>query len=189
MYSLAVSATLLVGLLPAAVGQALSRTFGEEADPSRALRRGVHAALVGGVGTAVVLAVVSPTAVPIVFGIEFAPASRLIAIMVPFTAIFAVSQVTIPYFYNHLRRPGAHSIIMGVTAALDVVLVVLLAPKWGADGAAVASGAAYGTGAVVNIWLTSRGSHLRVRELVVPSWEDIMWLGRTTRDYLRMRAA
>lgn len=184
IYSLAVSATLLVGMLPSAFGQALTRTFGTSDDPREALKRGMHASIVTGLGSAVVLAAASPLMVPLVFGSGFAPASLLIAIMVPTTALFATVQVTFPFFYNHVRKPIVHSLVIGVTAAIDVVLLLLLAPRMGSVGAAIASAVAYTVGAALNVGVTARASGLKVTELVFPTREDFAWMARTANDWL-----
>jgi len=99
----------------------------------------------------------------------------LIAIMVPFTGVFATVQVTFPYFYNRLHRPLVQSLVIGVTAVVDVALVVVLAPRLGAIGAAVASAVAYALGFSVNLVVTARGAEMSVGRLVVPSREDVSW--------------
>lgn len=189
IYSLAVSATLLVGMIPAAVGQALTSTFGSDVEPAHQLRRGVHASLVLASVTAFVIAVSAPYLVPLVFGREFADAARLIMVMAPFTALFSLNQVTYPYFCNHLRRPFMPSVVTGVTAVLDILLVSLLARRYGADGAAIASAVAYGVGAVVNLSVTARGAGISIVSLILPNADDMVWmfergkalLGRTGR--------
>jgi len=184
IYSVAVSATLLVGMLPSAFGQALTRTFGESKDPTPSLKRGIHASLVAGLVSAVVLAGASWLLIPAVFGRAFAPASTLIAIMLPGTALFATVQVSFPYFYNHLKRPIVHSLVIGVTAAVDVGVLIVLAPRYGATGAAVASAFAYLVGSGLNLFVTARASNIPLLELVVPRNEDLVWMARTTRRWL-----
>lgn len=171
VYSLAASATLLVGLLPAAIGQALTSTFGGEQEATERLRIGFQSALIAGALLALLLAVLSPTLVPLAFGREFAQASGLIVMMVPFTAFFSTVQVSYPFFYSRLNRPITHSVIIGSTAAVDILLVLVLAPHYGALGAAVASAIAYGVGGMVNVVLTARGAKLSVRQLIVPDRE------------------
>jgi len=187
VYSLAVSATLLVGVLPAALGQALTRSFGEDLDPTVRLRRGFQLALVAGVLSAAGIIVVSPVFVPLLFGSAFSGATVLIAIMVPFTAAFSTVQVTFPYFYNRLHRPLVQSLVIGATAVVDVALVIVLAPRYGAVGAAVASAIAYAVGFAVNVVVTSRGAGLTVRRLVVPDGDDITWAVERVRFALGQR--
>lgn len=176
IYSLAVSATLLVGMIPAAVGQALTNTFGSEAEPVHQMRRGVHASLVLALLTAAVIALSAPFAVPVVFGSEFADAAWLIIIMAPFTALFSLNHVTYPYFCNHLHRPLMPSMVSGVTVVLDIVLVGLLAARYGAGGVAVASAVAYGVGAIVNLSVTAKGAGIPMTSLVLPDADDMVWL-------------
>lgn len=186
IYSLAVSATLLVGVLPAALGQALTRSFGTDSDPTVRLRRGFQIALFTGLVSGAVIVILSPWLVPIVFGEAFSSASSLIAVMVPFTAAFATVQVTFPYFFNRLHRPLIQSLVIGTTAAVDVVLVILLAPRYGAMGAAAASAIAYGLGFVVNVVITARGAEMSIRQLMVPDREGIAWAMAAGRRALRL---
>lgn len=185
VYSLAVSASLLVGLVPAALGQALTSTFGAGHDSEENLRLGFQAALLIGLGMAAAMALLAPYFVPLIFGREFAQASILITVMVPFTALFSTVQVSAPYFYAKLGRPKAHSAVIGTAAVLDIILVLILAPRMGALGAALASALAYGTGAVLNASLTARGAGIPLRALVLPDRQSLGLLGRHGLSALR----
>lgn len=184
-YSVAVSATLLVGVIPAALGQALTRSFGSDLEPTVRLRRGFQLALFAGLLTALVIALGSPLLVVPVFGAEFSSVTQLIVIMVPFTALFATVQVSFPYFYNRLHQPLIQSLVIGVTAAVDLILVVALAPKNGALGAAIASAAAYGIGFIVNAVMTARGAEMHVVRLLVPDADDVRWASSRVSQFFR----
>lgn len=176
IYSLAVSASMLVGVIPLAIGQALTHGFGTEEDPVPALKRGVQTALVAGMAVAVVVATAGWVMVPMVFGPSFAPASLLVAVMVPFTALFSAVQVSYPYFYNHLRRPMTVSAVIGTTAIVDIVLVSLVASKYGALGAAASSAVAYFIGSIINATMTARAAGMSLFELIVPTRQDLAWM-------------
>jgi O-antigen/teichoic acid export membrane protein len=176
IYSVAVSATLLVGMVPAALGQALTKSFGSDANAVRQLRAGIQVALVSGLVVGAGIAALSPWMVPLVFGRAFGPSVLLIAIMVPFTAVFSTVQVSYPFFYNHLHRPGIHSLVIGATAAIDLGLLAVLVPAMGAVGAALASAIAYAIGAALNIVITSRATGLGLWDLMVPSRDDLKWM-------------
>lgn len=186
VYALAVSATLLVGMVPAAVGQALTRGFGLGDDPIARLRLGLQSSLIFGVISGAILALVSPFAVPLVFGRGFAPATEYIWIMTPFTAVFSLVQVSYPFFYSQLHKPLIHSVIVGITVAIDVLLVAVLAPLYGGMGAAVASAVAYGVGALVNVVVLAKVTGLGVRGLMVPHADDLRWIWRHSLSIMRL---
>lgn len=185
VYALAVSATLLVGMVPAAVGQALTRSFGVGDDPVVQLRLGVQSSLIFGVISGAVLALVSPFVVPVVFGRGFASATEYIWVMAPFTAMFSLVQVSYPFFYSQLHKPLIHSVIVGITVAIDVLLVAILAPLYGGMGAAVASAVAYAVGALVNVVVLARVTRLGVRGLMVPHTDDLKWIWRHSLSIMR----
>lgn len=186
IYSVAVSATLLVGMVPAALGQALTKSFGSDENPVRQLRAGIQIALVSGLAVAIGIAALSPWVVPLVFGRAFSSSVLLIAVMVPFTAVFATVQVSYPFFYNHLHRPGVHSVVIGATAAIDLGLLAVLVPSMGALGAALASAVAYAIGAALNLAITSRATGLSVLELTVPSRDDLKWMFERTKALMML---
>lgn len=176
IYSVAVSATLLVGMVPAALGQALTKSFGSGDNAIGQLRAGIQVALVSGLTVAIGIGVLSPWLVPLVFGHAFGSSVLLIAVMVPFTALFSTVQVSYPFFYNHLHRPVVHSVVIGTTAAIDLGLLALLVPSMGALGAAIASAIAYAIGAALNLGITSKATGLSIAELTIPSRDDLKWM-------------
>ena len=187
VYSVAVSATLLAGLIPAALAQALTRGFGVADDPGVLLRRGMQASIMAGLATALVIALASWFLVVPVLGREFAQASLLIAVMAPFAGFFSGAQVSSSYFYNTLRRPVLQSAVIGTTATVDVILVLALAPTYGALGAALASAVGYAAGSAANLILCSRTSGVRIRDLVVSSPDDLRWMWTTGLRLLDVR--
>ena len=69
-------------------------------------------------------------------------------------------------------RPGLSSLLAGITAAVTVALDLLLIPSFGADGAAIASAAAYTVFGIGSLLAIARLSGRSVRSLVVPSRRD-----------------
>jgi O-antigen/teichoic acid export membrane protein len=84
------------------------------------------------------MAAVSPFVIPLVYGEAFSPAGTLLAFMSPGVILRAVSLVVYAYF---VVVGGLDKIApcVGATAVANLVLDVLLAPRWGLTGVAVSN--------------------------------------------------
>ena len=110
--------------------------------PGAALRRLLPRALALGVACAIPLALAAGVVLPLLYGEDFSasvvPAYILIGGLVGEVA----AGLATAYLYG-AGRPGLNSIAMAVGVAVTVVLDLLLIPRYGATGAAVASAATY----------------------------------------------
>jgi O-antigen/teichoic acid export membrane protein len=91
---------------------------------------------------AIPLAALSLVVIPLLFGAAFAPAILPACILLIGLAGEGVAAVAIAYLYGN-GMPGMASTGVGVGVAVTVVLDLILIPKMGIVGAAVASTAAY----------------------------------------------
>jgi O-antigen/teichoic acid export membrane protein len=91
---------------------------------------------------AVPLAALSVVVIPLLFGAAFAPAVLPACILLIGLAGEGVAAVAIAYLYGH-GMPGKASTGVGVGVAVTVLLDLVLIPKMGIVGAAIASTAAY----------------------------------------------
>jgi O-antigen/teichoic acid export membrane protein len=91
---------------------------------------------------AIPLAALSVVVIPLLFGAAFAPAVLPACILLIGLAGEGVAAVAIAYLYGH-GMPGKASTGVGVGVAITVVLDLVLIPKMGIVGAAIASAAAY----------------------------------------------
>ena len=73
------------------------------------------------------------------------------------------------------HRPLLETAAIGVAFALVVVLDILLIPAYGAEGAAVASTAAYSAGGVAVLIIFARALGARTRDLI-PRPRDVSWV-------------
>jgi O-antigen/teichoic acid export membrane protein len=94
------------------------------------------------------LALAAGTLLPIIYGEAFRPAIVPAYILLFGLAPEGLAGVTTAYLYGS-GRPGLNSLAMGVGVAVTVALDLLLIPRFGATGAAIASTAAYLTTTVV----------------------------------------
>jgi O-antigen/teichoic acid export membrane protein len=94
------------------------------------------------------LALAAGTLLPIIYGEAFRPAIVPAYILLFGLAPEGLAGVATAYLYGS-GRPGLNSLAMGVGVAVTVALDLLLIPRLGATGAAIASTAAYLTTTVV----------------------------------------
>jgi O-antigen/teichoic acid export membrane protein len=144
LYAIAVT----VGALPLAAGQALGASYFRSLANADESRQDAFRAEAGRTGLAVglipalCLAIVSPFAVPLVFGHQFAPAipSVLISLLGSIAMVAAyVTSNALAATGKGLRMTGAQTVALAVAVAL----LFVLGPSWGAIGAATASTASY----------------------------------------------
>jgi Na+-driven multidrug efflux pump len=81
-------------------------------------------------------------------------------------SVEGAAGVVSAYLYG-TGRPGLTSVAMGAGVVLTVVLDLLLVPRWGATGAAIASTVAY--------LATTTTLVLVFRSLVRSVWQPISW--------------
>jgi len=88
------------------------------------------------------LAGLSIVALPLLFGQEFQPAVVPACLLLVGLAVEGAAAVASAYLWG-AGRPGANSVGMGVGVVITIALDLLLIPRYGASGAAIASSAAY----------------------------------------------
>jgi O-antigen/teichoic acid export membrane protein len=88
------------------------------------------------------LALAAGTLLPLIYGEAFRPAIVPAYILLFGLAPEGLAGVTTAYLYG-AGRPGLNSLGMGIGVAVTVALDLLLIPRFGATGAAIASTAAY----------------------------------------------
>jgi O-antigen/teichoic acid export membrane protein len=115
---------------------------GGGAAPVAAARTAMRRAGFSVAAAAIPLAALSVVVIPLLFGAAFASAVLPACILLIGLAGEGVAAVAIAYLYGH-GMPGKASTGVGVGVAVTVVLDLVLIPKMGIVGAAVASTAAY----------------------------------------------
>ncbi len=91
---------------------------------------------------ALLLAVLAKPIVAILLSPAFLPAVVPLLILLPGVVLGCVAKVLISYF-NGTGRPELTSITLFVGVAFNVTMVIVLLPRWGLLGVAVATSAAY----------------------------------------------
>ena len=81
---------------------------------------------------------------PVIYGPAFADATKLLLILLPGVYLMGLESVLVQHF-NALGLPRAIPLYWVVTLILNLVLVFALVPRYGAQGAAIASSISYAT--------------------------------------------
>lgn len=117
------------------------------------------------------MALLSPWVIPLVFGAQFRPSVPVIWWILPGTVALAVGKVMAADLTAR-GRPEYSSIFaimaLGVTVVLDLVLI----PRMGIEGAALASSAAYFLDALLLAMALKRVLQVRWVTLLLPSTSD-----------------
>lgn len=142
-------------------------------------------AVLGGVGTAVVLGASLPVIVPLLFGDDFsgavAPAEALLAGGVLWSVQWVLCRA------RAARGDGSLLVrSFGTSVAATVLLDLLLVPPLGILGAGVASALASAAGLAVAVVSFGRRERLGWQELLVPSTADVKDLARLIRSAGRL---
>jgi O-antigen/teichoic acid export membrane protein len=125
---------------------------------------------------AIVLAALAPFAVVLFFGAAFVESTWAVWLLLPGIVTFSVARVLSMYLLgrNQLKVDLLASACgLVVTLVLDLVLI----PRFGFRGAAVASSIAYTCAMVVDLIWVTRSSTITLRRLLIPEPEDarLLW--------------
>ena len=157
IYSIAMQAAEAMWLVPAAIATAITGpvVHDDERDAARLVRRSVGRGLLYTSGLALVVGLAAPFVIPLLFGEDFEPAWKALALLLP--GVVAYGPVTILVVYLSMRhaRPNL-SLAVAVTAAtVTAALSLVLIPRYGTEGAAVSSTIGYFVGGTL-AWLLFR---------------------------------
>jgi O-antigen/teichoic acid export membrane protein len=189
LYSVAVAWSEALFYLPTAlvIAQRPYLVRAERDDAARRAARVFRASAIVTAGMTAALLVLAPTLCTAVFGPGFAGSATQLRLL----TLGAVGILALKLLGNALtaqRRPGLATV--GATAAFvaTVVLDLLLIPRYGGTGAAIASAVAYTVGGVAVAMVFDRFFGASARTLV-PRPSEVPALVRSVRRALSRRAA
>ena len=175
IYAVGVAVSESIWQMPQAVAVALfprtARTADQDATPFTCLI--LRQVLLISCVSAAVLAVASPVAIPLVFGARFAPAAPVILWLLPGTVALCMAKVSAADLGGR-GKTGYASFVGLAGFVVTVVLDFVLIPRWGIQGAAVASSLAYLTMGVLFLAALRRELKVGWRELLVPSRAELL---------------
>lgn len=118
--------------------------------------------------SAALIALLSPLAIPMVFGERFRPSIMVIWWILPGTVALAVAKVMAADLVAR-GKPEYASIFSMVTLAATIALDFLLIPRMGILGAALASSIAYLANTVLIAWALRRELKVKITEILLPT--------------------
>lgn len=178
-YSVSAGLASLVWFIPQSVGVALfpriSAATTAEANRETPVicRQTVLITLVG----AAVLAALGRPLIIMLFGEQFAPAFTPFLLLLPGTVFFAIPKVINSDLLGR-GHPFISTFSAGISLVATILLDLLLIPRWGINGAAVASSAAYALYAVIMVISFSVVTRVPAYELLVPRISDLFAYGQ-----------
>ena len=157
IYSIAMQAAEALWLLPAAIATAITGpvVHDDEADATRLTTRSALKGLLYTGGVAVVVGASAPWVIPLLFGDDFDPAAKPLALLLPGVVAYAPVTVLVVYLSVRHARPNLSLAVSIVAAVLTTALAFALIPRYGVEGAAVSSAAGYCVGALL-AWVLFR---------------------------------
>jgi O-antigen/teichoic acid export membrane protein len=185
LYTVAGTLAQVIWLLSnAAAGVMLPRVAAQEADRhGNALRAAAlsRACLLAGGAGALVLAAFAHFLLPAVFGAEFRESVRPLLILLP-GVVAVCGAAVLAAFLGGIGRPGINMAVAAVALAVTAVLDVLLIPRMGIQGAALASTVSYVATAVITAVVFLRLSGIRTPGVLLPSRGDLGTVMRMLRE-------
>ena len=128
------------------------------------------------------LLAVAPTAIPLVYGGSFVPSVTVFLILLPSGLFYTIHKVLGSSLSAH-GMPQATLYAGLISLPLTVGLNVLMIPRWGITGAAIASDIAYAVNAAVILGLFVHTSKLSLRKILLFNGSDF----RAARDNLKTK--
>jgi O-antigen/teichoic acid export membrane protein len=144
-------------LIPAALATAITgpAVHDDEADATRLVARSALKSLAYTGAAAAVVGVAAPFLIPLLFGEDFDGAARPLALLLPGVVLYAPVTVLVVYLSLRHGRPHLSLVVSVLAAAVTIALAVVLIPRHGVEGAAVASALGYVAGGAL-AWIFFR---------------------------------
>jgi len=186
VYSIAVMVAELLWLVSSSVTTAAYARIGtpDAAEARRITVRAVHASVLLLLALSPLLWLVAAWLVPALLGPAYEVSLQVLAVLLPGVALFGAASALSAWFTNHAGRPSVPAVLASTSLLLNVVISMLLIPRWGMLGAAVATTISYSVTVVLaGAWFL-RASGASARSLLLPDWRalaaDVARLRRRT---------
>lgn len=190
LYSVAVAMAEWLWLIPSALGTALMQRVATSSDEEANVMIGPLNRLTSGILLvgAFVWAFLGGLIIKLLYGEAFSPSYLPLLLLLP--GIWAIGLWK--NFINDLSVrgcPAIKSYTSGIAVLLTVILDIVLIPKWGIAGAAIASSIAYMSAFGGALFFYCPISHYNPKDLLMPQQKDVASLYEKLRDIIiRLRS-
>ena len=175
LYSISVAAAELPMLVSSAVATAAYGRIGSESgiESARLVVRIVHLNWLLLLVVSPMLYLFSTFAIPVLLGEAYRQALLPLAVLLPGVVLFSSASAFSAYFTNYLGRPMLPAAIAACSVVICFVLSLLLTPRFGIAGTAVAASVTYAVGMAFAAGLFARISGLGLKALVTFDWQQM----------------
>jgi O-antigen/teichoic acid export membrane protein len=172
IYALGVVVSEALWQIPRAAALALfsrtARTYGDDTEFTCLVLR--HVLLIA-TATGAAIAIASPFLIPLVFGAQFAPSVAVIWWILPGTICLSVAKIMCADLAGR-KKPQFASLFAFFSLLLTIVLDLTLIPRFGINGAAIASSAAYIFNSALLALVLKRELGMPWKAMVLPTNAD-----------------
>ncbi|MDO8962982.1 MAG: polysaccharide biosynthesis C-terminal domain-containing protein [Coriobacteriia bacterium] len=186
VYSVGVAAAELAWYIPNALQSVATVKFASEDDSLELVQRLNRSAwpftLVFGL---VILAVLGPL-IPLVYGAPFSASVLPLALLLPGVVATSMSS-PLSAWLSGKGYPGDPAAANVVNMLVNLGVNILLIPRFGAAGAAIASSISYSAASAVILWRFRLRSGSRLSPALVPRWADLRSMAGLISDVLLRR--
>jgi O-antigen/teichoic acid export membrane protein len=169
VYSIAMQSVESIWLIAGAMATSVTADamLGDDGKAARLVAKTAGKGLLYTALAALPIAAAAPFAIPFIFGHAFKSAAVPLALLMPGAVIYAPVSILVVYLSVRRGRPGLSLAVSIVAMVLTAVFAIVLVPRLGGSGAAVASSVGYAGGAVLSWLLFARLARIPAGELRV----------------------
>ena len=167
VYSIAMQSVESIWLVAGALATSITAPAltGDDRASARLVGRTALKGLLLTAAIAVPIAAAAPFVIPFVFGEDYKKAATSLALLLPGVILYAPVSILVVYLSVRRGRPGLSLVVAVAGLVLTAAASVVLVPRHGGAGAAVASSIGYAGGAVLTWWFFARLARARLAQL------------------------
>lgn len=174
-YTLAVSLAQLLWLMSNSVASVLLPKIAASTDDGGSARHTARVTRLTLCATAVcgvALGVLGTQAIPLLYGEAFRPSVAALLLLLPGIVVFSLANV-LAAFMAGIGKPRLNLLVSGISLVITITLDLILIPKLNIAGAAIASTVSYTVSALLLIVFFVRETGSPLREVLLPTSEDV----------------
>ena len=122
----------------------------------------------------ILLSIAAPFAVPLIFGTGFSPAVLPLILLLPGMLAWSLSRVLAQFTAYQSGKPWINTRASAIALVVNTILIIILIPRYGIAGAAVASSVSYFCNYLLVAQAFKRLSGTKLLSILIPTREDIL---------------
>jgi len=186
-YTLAVSLAQLLWLMSNSFAAVLLPKVAASNDLGASIQntsRVTRLALWASIGCGIALGIFASQAIPLFYGEPFRPSVAALWCVLPGIIIFSIVNVLAAHLAG-IGKPRLNLMVSGISLLVTIALDLLLIPRFDIIGAAIATTVSYTLSAVLTVFLYMRQTGTPLRDVLLPTAEDLRLVTELARPFLR----